>query len=49
VRVEFKLRDGAVDFQVVAVHVDSPVPEPATWGLLVAGLAALGLARRQRV
>jgi len=48
VRLEYKLRDGAVDFQLNAVHVDSPVPEPAAWGLLMAGLATLGLARRQR-
>lgn len=48
VRVEFKLRGDAVDFQVNAVHVDAPVPEPVTWGLLLAGLATLGLARRLR-
>lgn len=48
IRVEFKRRGDAVDFQVNAVHVDAPVPEPATWGLLVAGLAALGLSRRLR-
>lgn len=46
VRVEFRRVGSVVDFQVIAVHV--PVPEPTTWGLLVAGLATLGVVRRRR-
>lgn len=43
-----KAHDGDFDDMVVKVAITTPVPEPETYAMLVAGLALLGAAARRR-
>ena len=48
IRLEFKKIGKEVTFQLIGVHVDAPVPEPAAWALVAAGLGMLPGALRAR-
>jgi hypothetical protein len=45
VRLEYRRVGNSIDFKLIGVHVDSPVPEPPAWALALAGLLAVGMLR----